>query len=241
MILPNCECGCGEKVCVYRKGYRRFIKGHQCRGIKHSEETKKKISKAHLGKVYSKETKKRMSRGSMGIKPTDETKLKMLKAHKGIKFSEGHKKNLSIMRKGIKFTDEHRLNIAISHMKSRTDGYCDAWSDPEYVDDCRKGACEQCGLTNMLHIQMFGCQLYAHHLNGKKECAPEDIQTLCCSCHSKLHVKGRKHSAEAIKNMSKSQKGHKVSTETRKKLSKSLKAYWEKKNDTITNDKAAKL
>jgi|SRR5215218_4270065 len=49
-----CGCGCGftrPKRDKFRE-LRRFIKGHECIGRKHSEETRKKIIKSLLGNNY---------------------------------------------------------------------------------------------------------------------------------------------------------------------------------------------
>ena len=43
----------------------------------------------------------------------------------------------------------------------------------------RKMVCDECGGTNRLAI---------HHLDGNEESnAPENLKTLCCSCHIKAH------------------------------------------------------
>lgn len=52
-----------------------------------SEETKKKIGRAHLGKKVSEETKRKSSESHKGFKVSDETKLKLSLALKGRKFS----------------------------------------------------------------------------------------------------------------------------------------------------------
>ena len=35
-------------------------------------------------------------------------------------------------------------------------------------------------------------QLHTHHKNGKKKCAPDDIQTLCVKCHLKWHYQHKR-------------------------------------------------
>jgi len=95
--------------------------------IKHSEESKKKISESNKGKTHSEETKKKMSESRKGekngfqgkkhsietrqkisesgkdriVKPiSDETRAKLSAAHSGKILSEQHKINLGINSKG---------------------------------------------------------------------------------------------------------------------------------------------
>ena len=77
-------------------------------------------------------------------------------------------------------------------MKPRTDGYCDVWSDRDYINDIRGGACERCGITNMMSLKLFSAMLHVHHYKSKTDCTPDDLITLCNSCHVKLHAKLRK-------------------------------------------------
>jgi len=97
-----CECDCGTLLPNADKG-QRFIRGHTpgMLGIKHSEETKKKMSQAHIGilkgRVLSKETKKKMS-----------------ESHKGRKFSIEHKKKLSEIAKKRHFSEETKKKMSKS-------------------------------------------------------------------------------------------------------------------------------
>lgn len=78
-----------------------------------SKEHRKKLSKAHKGKVFSKETKRKMSKARKGITRSAETKRKISEAHKGRKFTEEHKRKLSIANKGKKHREETKLKISI--------------------------------------------------------------------------------------------------------------------------------
>ena len=71
-------------------------------GRHHSEETKRKISKSHKGKIINKETRKKMSEAHKGKKASIETRKKLSNIHKGKKLSEKHKKSISIANSGIK-------------------------------------------------------------------------------------------------------------------------------------------
>ena len=70
-----CECGCGKPITRgknYPYNWNRYIHGHSgkgsMKGWHHSEETKRKISKAMMGKHWnlSEETKRKMSEAKKG-------------------------------------------------------------------------------------------------------------------------------------------------------------------------------
>jgi hypothetical protein len=179
-----CNCGCGQQV----NPGRRFIKGHQSR----QPEIRAKIAAAHLGKTVS---------------DASRMKLSNTRKEKGIAAGENNpnwngKCMTQEVRKKISNTllkhtipMEQIIRTIITKMEGKditNHKYCDAWSDPEYHDDLRGPACERCGITNMMSLKLFGMQLANHHKNGNKECGPSDIQTLCMSCHTKLHEELRK-------------------------------------------------
>ena len=68
--------------------------------LKHSEETRKKMSKARKGKKRSEETKMKMSESMKGKKLSKETKRKISKSIKGKKRSEETKRKISEAKKG---------------------------------------------------------------------------------------------------------------------------------------------
>lgn len=92
-----CECGCGQSV------KNRFVRGHNSRGKnhplygkKHSAETRKKISRARIGKHPPPETKRKMSMNHADVSGENhpmwgkhrlfslETREKMSKSHIGL-------------------------------------------------------------------------------------------------------------------------------------------------------------
>lgn len=204
-----CECGCGQEV----KMGNRFILGHARCGKKTSNKTKKKLSIAALNmsdetkrkiglaaRSISDETRKKMSLTHTGMKHTDEAKKKMSIINKGKKLSEEHKRKISLTKQNMSnetkkkiseagigriVSDETKLKISIGMMKCRTDGYCDAWSDNDYKNECRKSYCENCGRK-----KVDGYLLVLHHINlDKKDCRPINLMTLCRSCHLFFHQK----------------------------------------------------
>ncbi len=182
MIRRRCKCGC-DRLTNYGK---KYVYGHNRKGkigIKFTEEHKRKISLALIGN-----TNKR------GTKVSDETRKRLSNSHKGQKswnkdktgiYSEKTKKRMSLAHIGKKFSEEHKRNISINMMKCRTDGYCDAWGDKEYKDDLRKDECSDCGMTTEESLFEWGQRLGLHHKDGNKEnCHPDNIDTLCRSCHA---------------------------------------------------------
>lgn len=73
-----------------------------------SEETRRRMAKAQLGKKASAETKKRMSESRMN--PSDETRQKLRDAV--LSRPEEQRKAFGQMNKGRVFSDEHRANMA---------------------------------------------------------------------------------------------------------------------------------
>lgn len=189
-----CECGCGK----FANSGKRYLVGHSSRGRIYSEEhrrflsevhknpseeTRLKISQAMKGKKLSEECKEKISKALTGLKRSEETKLKIADASKNI--SDATRKKRSEALKNP--SEDVRIRRSIGKMKCRTDGYCDVWSDREYKKDLRRQACEYCGITNRLHIHLFGCSLSNHHKDGnKKNCHPSNFETLCKVCHAKM-------------------------------------------------------
>ena len=89
--------------------YNRRTKAEINIGLKHSEETKRKMSKINIGKKASKETKKKISEASKRYRHSEEIKRKMSEDRKGNKnekkrkkHSKESKKKMSKNRKGEK-------------------------------------------------------------------------------------------------------------------------------------------
>lgn len=87
-------------------------------GLKHTEETKRKIGVASKGHVVSSETRRRMSEANMGqqnglgYRHTDEARGKISKANKGKKLSNETKRKMSKAHKGHKHTEESRRKMS---------------------------------------------------------------------------------------------------------------------------------
>ena len=128
----------------------RSIKGEKFSFSNHTEETKKRIAEAHLGKTaseetklkqslrrlgrkfhpHSEETRLKISAGNIGKKKkphTEENKLKISNALKGIKrkpLSEEHKRKIAEARKRqiISHSEETKRKIGASVRRSKSIG-----------------------------------------------------------------------------------------------------------------------
>lgn len=114
-----------RKIGEASKGNKtRFRSGHVL-----SEETRKKMSKSHKGKVFSEEHKanlrKNHTRPMKGRTHSEETRRKMSEAHKGNKNSLGHKASEETRKKmseGIKRTWERRKQQHTQEKKPADEG-----------------------------------------------------------------------------------------------------------------------
>lgn len=76
-------------------GYNLTDGGESANGLKHTEESKQKMSESKKGKHISEETKQKISIAMEGRQFTEETKKKMSESQKGKKLSEETKKKIS--------------------------------------------------------------------------------------------------------------------------------------------------
>jgi formylmethanofuran dehydrogenase subunit E len=137
------------------------------------EERKKKISEAMKGHITSKETKKKISEGNKGKFVSEETKKKLSKVHKGRKFSEEHKKKLSKAHKGSK------------HWNWQGGKSFEPYS-PAFTKELKEAIRQRDNFTCAI------CGEYpafdVHHIDyDKQNCEPENLITLCKSCHAKTN------------------------------------------------------
>ena len=177
------------------------------RGIKNTEEAKKKMS----------ETRKGMPGTFKGKHHSDETKKKISEAKLG-------RSNVAL--KGVSKTDDHRNKISKSlreyykhhsgpmagrfgplnpkwkgGYKKCSDEYCSVWKDLEYKQDIRDRDGNKCQNPDCWHTADH-LPLNIHHINyDKKNCHPWNLITLCFSCNSRAN-KDRDCWSEFYKDMS---------------------------------------
>lgn len=166
-----------------------FKKGHigLLKGVKMSDETKRKLSISTKGKKKTEEHRRHISESQIGISKgkgkivSEETKLKISKANKGRKLSLEHRKKLSIANKGEK---SHLWKGGISYNPYSVD-----WGQT-----LKRSIRERDHYTCRVCHSPQGDQTHdVHHIDyDKKNCSPINLITLCRSCHMKTNFNREK-------------------------------------------------
>jgi group I intron endonuclease len=86
-------------------------------GYRHTEEEKRKISEAGVGRIVSEETRRKISLANKGHVLSEEHKHKLSLAHIGVPLSEETKKNMSLSRMGKPRSEETRRKISLTRKR----------------------------------------------------------------------------------------------------------------------------
>lgn len=89
-------------------------------GIPHTEETKKKMSEAALGKVKSEEHRKNLSLANKIRFQDPEQRARLVALRKGYKYSKEERQKLGESHKGFHFTEDSKRKMSESAKKSWT-------------------------------------------------------------------------------------------------------------------------
>lgn len=193
----------------------------------YTEETKFKMGSSFRGKHHSEETKKKMSETQkrIGNKPklTPEVRLKMSLAKKGKpsfwkgkKFSEESKKKLSLAHLGKNHTKETKNKIGnkVRELQNKRvkEGKHNWWQGGKSFEEYTTSWTKTLKLS-IRERDNFTCQVCGklqqnitfpvHHIDyDKKNCDPENLITLCASCHSATnsHRRHWKNYFKSLKN-----------------------------------------
>lgn len=188
----------GKKVAPFSEEHKRNLsKSHKGKpsprkGTKCSDETKKKISESNLGKVsprkgakLSEETKQKIRVANVGKRLPEEVRLKIGRSLRGRKAWNKGKKYKSI-KGSVATTGEKNPNWrgGISFGE-----YSSEWTDylKESIRKRDKYVCQMCGI-HQDELSGFIKVFDIHHIDYIKDnLNPENLITLCRSCHMKTN------------------------------------------------------
>ena len=160
-----------------------------------SEEHKRKIGKANKGHSVSEEARKKISEARLGKKLSKEHREKLSEAHKGVisgmkgkHRSEEIKKRLSEMNKGKHFSQKTEFKKGQNSKEKHPN-----WKGGKSFELYGFNFTEKLK-TSIRKRDKFTCQICknngfdVHHIDyNKKNCDPNNLITLCRSCHMKTN------------------------------------------------------
>jgi len=193
-------------------------------GKKFSKEWRKHLSESHKGNLVSEKTRRKMSKVAkekgfgkwmIGKKHSKKTKKKMRlnngRYWLGKKLSDEHKQKLSETHKGKKMTEEHKEKISRANKGKHIGIKNAAWRggisfEPYSVDwteTLRQSIRERDHYICQLCGKPQGDKaLSIHHIDyNKKNCNPDNLITLCSSCHLRTNF-NRENWTKYFKNIS---------------------------------------
>lgn len=164
--------------------------------MKHSTETKKKISNALRGHKHSEKTKQKMSFSHKGQSSGNKGKRGQKAWNKGKTWSQEIKQKISKANKGKlkgkKFTNEHKRRMRENHadFKGNKNPFWQGGKSFEpYTTDWTETLKRSIRERDNYICQL--CNQYGntvHHIDkNKQNCNPKNLITVCRNCHSKIH------------------------------------------------------
>jgi len=149
------------------------------KGFHHSEEAKRKISLAQIGKKHSDETKRKIGIAQIGRHPSEETRKKLREAQgkeKNPMFGRHHSEETkSRMRKSSQKNEKHWNWQGGKSFEP----YSVDWTITlkRSIRERDKYICRLCGEEPAI---------ICHHIDyNKKNCNSDNLITLCETCHGK--------------------------------------------------------
>ena len=139
-----------------------------------------------------KDVRIKISESKKGIKRSEEVKRKIsLKVKKAMK-RDDVKKKLELRSLNIKYINKiSGENNSNWKGGISLDEYCPIFSLKEFKNiilERDKHVCQNCGITRMLSLKVYECNLSIHHIDyNKKNCDLFNLITVCKSCNTKAN------------------------------------------------------
>ena len=187
-----------KKMSEAKQGYVPWMKGKH-----HTEEAKKKLSKAHLGKKLSDETKEKISEGHKGVpwdvkygkEKADEMRENTSRIQKYRVRTEKERENIGKAGKGRIVSEETRKKISEASKGEKHPNWQGGLSFEPYTLDFNEAFKEKirerdnhcCVICNKPQEESK-YKLSVHHIDyNKKNSFPQNCVTLCRNCHIKTN------------------------------------------------------
>jgi len=173
---------------------------------KRTQENKENISKGKMGSIpwnkgmigivkSSDETKKKISLANMGREHSEETRKKISESHKGLKHGDGAKRKMSEYRTGLKLSEETKRKMSQSRMGRERGGISHITYPADWTQTLKQSirerdnyVCQECGI-HQDELEGWNKRLDVHHIDyDKNNCNPTNLVSLCRSCHAKTNA-----------------------------------------------------
>ena len=196
-----CACGCGDRIEIKRRhkydGIPKYIIGHNWRNKKRkpfTEEHRNKISEAikgenhpMYGKKHTKETRQKQSEAKKGDKNYNFGKFMSKEQKQKIRDSE--------IGKIVSEEAKEKLRKYVGKLSSNWQGGKSFEIYPKEFKQIKKFILERdnytCQDPNCVCVEES--DLHVHHIDyNKKNNNPENLITLCNSCHAKTNGKRKR-------------------------------------------------
>lgn len=175
--------GLANKGRIHSEESRRHM-SEGCKGRIISEEAKQKIREARIKQIITGEQNEKRSKTLMGHKVSEKTRKKISQATRGIKRSEEFKQRMSRRVSG-----EGHPNWQGG---KSYEIYPLGWNRT-YKEQIRRRDEYKCQLCRVPEIECSR-RLHIHHKDlNKQNIEPDNLESLCLSCHIKLHWKLKKN------------------------------------------------
>jgi len=209
-----CVCGCGGQFREDSRYPHQFIHGHNRQGTFWTQKRKENFIQLRIGHIVSQITRDRISRANIGRKQTekekrnrantlighvvsDATKKKIGEANSKKTRSEEFKRFLSSIHKGKHLSEEHKRKIGKANQGEKSTfwkggisiflyprGWTEALKESIRIRD--QHTCQLCGKKQEELSEKRQKKLHIHHIDyDKKNLDPENLISLCRSCHNR--------------------------------------------------------